>query len=452
MKKQQFFIVLVLILYHLFLLMNLQFTVWPEMLSYPYFLNKGFKLYSDFIVPYPPLLIFALSAGYSLLGVGPLFLKCLTWLMLSINDVIIFLIVLKLTKMTWKAALALLIYVSIQPLFEGNMMWFDIAIVTPLLLGLFFLVVKKNYFLSGFCFAIACLTKQTTVLFLLVAFVYLVSKKNVVKTALRFLVAPIVLFLLFFVYLIIKGNFGDFLNWNLFYPFVYWSRFPGYVQMKMGEFEIKSLLILFSPFVFMKLKRVGWERGETALLIFMLLIAGVVVYPRFSFFHFQMGIAILSIFYGLLLNRKVGAVYLIVMLMMLGYINRYNIVRQWNTEDRFYSTKDLEKAMVISRKVQVNERVYLLGVQSGFYSMSERISPKPWFDNFGWYLEIPGVQDEILNKWENDLPEIIFWQEPEAGNWFDLGVYQPVKIASWIQDNYNKEALVWEGVWLWRRK
>src|SRR3989344_9384315 len=99
MKK--YFLLVLLLLGHLFFLGNMQFTAWPEMLSYPYLVNNGFKLYSDLVHPYPPLLTYILAVLFRVFGVKLIVLKIFTWLLLLINDVLIFKIVGKLARNTF---------------------------------------------------------------------------------------------------------------------------------------------------------------------------------------------------------------------------------------------------------------------------------------------------------------------------------------------------------------
>ena len=75
----------------------------------------------------------------------------------------------------------------------------------------------------------------------------------------------------------------------------------------------------------------------------------------------------------------------------------------------------------------------------------------PWFDNFGWYLEIGGVQKEVLKKWNDHPPDFVLRGEPKGGNWYDLAVYQPKEITDYIQGNYENEGEIWENVFLWKR-
>jgi hypothetical protein len=128
------------------------------------------------------------------------------------------------------------------------------------------------------------------------------------------------------------------------------------------------------------------------------------------------------------------------------------ISSDWGREARFYGVKDIEFAKLIAEKSKT-KRVYILGSHSGLYAIGGFLPPKPWVDNFGWYLEISDTQGKILEGWDKDAPEIVIWEAPKSrGNWFDLGVYQPKKITKWIEDNYISEVEIVPGYILWRKK
>src|SRR3989344_5738130 len=152
-----------LILLHLFLLSHLRFTLWPEILSYPYFSNHGFFLYRDFIYPYPPLLTLILSQIYATFGYSLEVVKIFTWSLLVINDILIFLITKKITQKVFLSLSAVGLYVFLQPFLEGNMLWFDGAMVTPLLAAFLFTLYSSStgFIFAGIFFMIAIFIKQT---------------------------------------------------------------------------------------------------------------------------------------------------------------------------------------------------------------------------------------------------------------------------------------------------
>ncbi len=193
---------------------------------------------------------------------------------------------------------------------------------------------------------------------------------------------------------------------------------------------------------------------------FSLLISGflvvslLLIYPRFSFFHFQLSLAFVVIL-SVYLFSKAKVSYLpfaIYYLLAVIYIIRPVLVLDWRGETRFWNREDLVLAQDISNNVAKNETVFLLGLQSGIYAMADRLPPKPWTDNFGWYLEIPQVQEEIINRWDKNPPDKIIWQDPTQRNWYDLGTYQPKEITKWITQNYTKKSEIEKGVWIWQKK
>src|SRR3989339_362176 len=108
---------------HWWLLTNLRYTVWPEMMSYPYLFNQGFRLYSDFIYPYTPLLTWLLSGLYKIFGYKLAVVQTFSWSLVLVNDVLIYLMVRRLIKKEWPAFFSVLVYVFLQPFSEGNMVW-----------------------------------------------------------------------------------------------------------------------------------------------------------------------------------------------------------------------------------------------------------------------------------------------------------------------------------------
>jgi len=435
--KKIYLLVLILLGIHLFLLINLKFTAWPEMLSYPYLRNNGYLLYKDMIYPYPPVLTMALSIIYKLFGYKLIALKVFTWLIILANDVLIFLIVKKMVNSERWAAISVIFYVLIQPFSEGNQLWFDLAIVPFVLLGTLFLINKK-YFLSGLSLGVAILTKQTTGLYLVFSILYIAYREKSFKKLLKFVIAPIILFLILLIRLITEGAVSGFFNWTLVYPFTWWSKFPGYVQMAITHKQLFILFLLVLPITLLvfRLKRNFFRDKNLVLLVSSLLVSGLLVYPRFSFFHFQLGIAFIAILYGVFLSRfKFSYILHTTYYILLFVLICLPVLKSdWGREARFWGKEDLVSAEMIAKTTKPEEKIYLLGLHSGLYVLSGRLTPKPWTDNFAWYLEIPGIQEEILNRWDSNKPEAVFTNNIQAGNWYDLGTYRPQKIVDWIRN------------------
>lgn len=458
MKKTFYLFLASLLGIHLFLLMNLRFTAWPEMLSYPYLLNNGFKLYTDFVHPYPPLLTIILAWLYKLFGYNQLVLKGFAWVLILASDLLIFKIVRRLTKKESFGLFALTLYIFTQPFLEGNQLWFDLAIVAPLLLGISFFLKEKNVrnlILAGTFLGIASLIKQTSGLFLVAAFSYLIVSTKDIKKTLPFMVGPLVLGSVLGAYLLLTNSLADFVNWNFVYPFAFWGKFPGYVQMNLTNRQLLVLGILLFPLSILpaqNYKTVFKDKILGALGIFLIL-SFVMVYPRFSFFHFQLALALIVVVFGYLSSQfKFPLVFLAAFgMLILFVITLPGIKRDWGAETRFWNKEDLAIAEKIRDQVK-NNGVYLLGQPSSLYVFSGTLPPKPWLDNYGWYFEIPGIKADTISRWENNPPMYVVWQGPEAGNWYDLGVYQPKELSAWIKANYTEKELIGRGTKLWRRR
>lgn len=460
-KFKYLLLIISLVLLHLFLLFNLQFTTWPEMFSFPYFYLKGFVIYKDYVHPYPPLLTLLLAGVYKIFGFKILVLKIFTWVLVVIGDVFIFKITKLITLSSAVSSLSLLIYVLIHPFLDGNMLWFDTALVAPILVAAYFgikyfnkdLDSFKNLFLSGLFLGFALLTKQTAIVFIAsIVFLILFTRKRFKNVVI--LLTPILVMTGILSLGIIKNNsFYDFVNWNFTYPANFWTSFPGYVILTVSKSDqIKLFLILLPSLLFLFIKFKEIFSNKSVLLLYLFLIAGLMsVYPRFSFFHFQTAMAFAVVIFGVFMHKVKLPFYLVLIyfLLIAKIVVFPNLRANWQKETRFLSTSEIKLAQTISSKVG-GDSYYLLGQNSIYYVLTGNLPPKPWLDNFGWFFEVPNVQTQAINSWQQSPPQAIFIQEPNPGNWYDIGTYQPKQILSWIETNYTKREMIAPGLWYWQ--
>lgn len=445
---------------HIFLLVNLQFTAWPEMSSFPYLFSNGFVIYKDFVHPYPPFLTLVLAGIYKLFGYKLIVLKLFSWLLVIANDIFIYLIVKKISKNSIVPFLSIIFYILTQPFLDGNMLWFDTALVTPLLVGTYFAIKGfenanksvNNLLISGTFFAVAILTKQTVVVFIAFLIFVIVLFERKIKNILSFTFPIFASLAVLLVWLISTKSLTDFLNWNFNFPAKYWTVFPGYVRLALSSGEGKTLFLLIVPaLLLMVLKFKEVVSSKILVVLYLFLLAGIIsVYPRFSFFHFQSALVFSAIIFGIYYSKfkppmYLIAVYFVVLFTMVSYPA---LKINWNKETRFWSDGDIKFANLISNKTG-SESVYLLGPNSIYYVLTDIVPPKPWLDNFGWFFEVPGVQENTLDKWKENPPGSIIVQNATAGNWYDLGTYRPKLILSWIETNYTKKEEISKGVWYW---
>lgn len=454
MKPKALLALVILLALHLFLLTHLKFTAWPEVFSYPYLKNHGFTLYRDMVHPYPPILTLTLAYLYSMFGYKLAVLEWFAWIVILLSSVCVFILARQVGKSDKCALLATAFYVLLQPFLEGNMLWFDIAIVPPVLLGTFFLL-RKNIILAGIFFALAALTKQTVGLFYVAAFLWLFRETP--QRSRLFVIGPLIFGVPLLVRLWQEQSVVGFWKWVVLYPATQWSKFPGYVQMSLSLHQIAVLAILSLALLIAAAK--NWKQMRHPNFVLLTLLSGIgilAIYPRFSFFHFQIVLAFWAVFMGVLWARErislaYGVLGVLLVLASLKVII-YPVVRtDWGKEARFYGSEDIKLAAQIQEVNKSNQTIFLQGLSSQYYVMSGTLPPKPWADNFSWYLEISGVQEEVLAGWAKNSPSYVVWRIPREGESL-LGRYQPEKIVNYISQNYTKEQELQSGVWVWRKK
>lgn len=457
-------ILIAILFLHIVLLNNLNFTAWPEMLSYPYLLSKGFLLYKDFILPYPPTLVWILSAIFNFFGYDVKVLQIFTWILIIIVDILSYLVIRKISKNNFSAFFFLVIFILLQSFLDGNMLWFDFAMIIPLLAGfLFFLNFLDNnklkyLFLTVVFLTLAVTIKQTAIIFLLAFFLYyfLVTRKFISKEIGILFLGCGLIFLFPTLYLAITGSVWEFCKWAILYPLTQWSKFPGYVNFAISKRYILVTVLLLLPIFAIPFSFKKIIRDKRFLLTSIFLVAALIaIYPRFSFFHLQPTIAFAVILFTLIFSfledrhlQKFIILVSVITIAIVGLVFKEN----FGNQVRFYTKSDQVLVKYIASLTSENERVYLLGLDASLYVHANRIPPKNWSDNFGWYLEIPGVQEWVLEGFRQYPPQIILRKTPGLGPWFGLATYQPSRIVEYIYLNYDKRQILREEVEVWVKK
>lgn len=448
------------LLIHLLILSQLTFTAWPEMLSYPYLLTNGFN-YNDAAVPYPIGLIAILAVVYKLFGFTPLVLKIFTWIFILVLDVILFLIFRKLTGEYKLVVIFMMIYITVQSVLDGNLMWFDNATVLPLALVFYFSLIwlkthiHKYLFFIGITLAVAIMIKQIAIVYA-VGFIlfYLIIMKGKFKDLKYLVLGSLIIFTPFIFYLTVSNSLLSFLLWNLYYPLIFWSQTPGYVRYGLSWSELLVLIFLLVPFlsISLQIKKIFANKALLLTIIF-LISALVAVYPRFSYYHLQPALLFLVVLYLQIASRisKQKKTFIVLSLFIALTIFIFLGSRSLGGPTRFYSSDEQALVEKIKTEVKGEEKVFLLGLNSSQYTLSGKLPPKPWVDNFSWYFEIPGVQKKVINGIKNDNVKVIFRKIPQQGEWYQLEVYQPREVVDFIKKSYKKKETIDGKIELWVR-
>lgn len=444
-----------LLLIHLLILKTITYTAWPEMFSYPYLINHDFLIYKDFAHPYVPLLSLVLSFYYRIAGLSLASNQFFTWGLILINDALIFFIARKFSK-NFSALIPLAIYVLLQPIFEGNMLWFDLA-VTPLILGsyLIFLYIKdldRKLFWFGFFLSITLLVKQQAIVLVMLNSIILFFSKETQKYFKYYILGGVIPagFLLFI--LLTFGIFKEYIFWTLEFPLLWLPKFPGYTELPATKNILMLILVFGLPAVWLIRNFPALDTFKKIILV-SIIATVIMAFPRFSYFHLQPAVAVLIIFYIAAINfRRIGIIFLIIGISYgLFFWKDYRPFIGVETA-RFYDNEDLDLAEFVKKKSREDGSVYFLGPHSLIFVLADRLPPKPWIENFVWHFEIPGMQEEQIEGFKREEYLVIFRQGPIPGKWYGLGSYQPKEVIDYIESNYEIKDKHKSGIEVWEKK
>lgn len=446
-----------LILIHIIVLENIRFTLWPEMVVYPYLLNNNYILYRDIITNYSPIFIYFLSFWSHIFGYQPLIFQLLTLLIVIIIDICLFSIAKRLFG-TLSANISLIFFIIISIPFGINGLWFDLAI-TPFILCSFFLFIKfinkpqqKYLFYCFLLLTIAFFIKQQTIWvylwFLIVALFYFRKQMKFVLPKIVISTIPLILFSIFFLlFFAEKQILSEYIYWNFGFPFTIAIPGAGYNQIPtVRQFIIViSLFLIFTPSFFIK-------KIEIRLTLFVSLLLTAFAY-RFDYFHLIPSLTILSLIAGenimYILNRKKK--YIIVSIfsfIVILYISLRFLIINWQQQIRFFESGIISTAKLITLITSENDPIYIQNGPDQLYPLAGRLPVKPWSDEFPWYLEDTTMQKRVIDGLINKPPQYIVFQTYEAGSDFNLGSYKPKLIVNYLDKNYSNYFQISNNLWL----
>lgn len=445
------FLPIAIIIGQIFLLTQLRFTVWPEMLAYPYLLNRGFQFYNDIIHPYLPLLPYTIYFLGKIIGVSVLSIQIITYLVIFLNGMLFWKIAL-----LWFggkiSTLLLCAYAILSMLFDVNGLWFDLVTV-PFILIAFLLYIKdeklktlSTIFKIGILLGTAFITKQTSIFFVLSLVIYLAATNKYSKALLLLMSAGLPsLSLLFFF------NVSDLWQWGIAFPFFAISNLPGYVLFPSLR-QLVILVTIFIPLIF--IYKVRDEKIVPTLL--WLLPALTFLVPRFDYFHLQPLLPFFVLYLGILVTKikitqVVRASFWIYLVAVSAIIVRYTIKNLWQPV-RFFEPSVMTTAKILSSTITKDEPVMFYNTTANYFVTAKLLPMKPWVDNFPWYMELPGVQENIIMALKDGtVRQVVFTQPTNNGNW-ELGTYVPAKLDQYVKDTYVVREAIEENIILLKKK
>lgn len=423
MKPRELIIFLLLLVLHVFASFIINFTAWPEMLTYPKLIINGYNFYGDIIQPYLPLLPYLLALIYKIIGFSILSLRIVTIFFLLTSDILIYLITRKRYSIV-PSLITLSSFIILSLLFEGNGLWFDLASL-PLVLGAFYIIdnksIPKNKWLAGLLLGLAFLIKQTNIIFTIPLLFNVGFNKGKLTYFLAALMSP---FLFLAILYTIKGIGGTFFYWGIVYPLFVLPKSVGFSLVP----TLKQLLVVF--FVFSPLVLIR----KSSALFWGFVLSLLFAFPRFAYFHLLHATA----FFVLLLpqvefykKRFFFLCYGIgILFLLITFIKTTNV-----GQVRFFDAKVLAFNLLLNKAISKSSKVYFYNVSSNYWVFSDLLPIKPWADHFPWYLELNEVQENIVANIK--YADYVAYKSENSGSQYELGVYKPIRISDYVDMHFG---------------
>lgn len=364
MKNSFFYFFIFLIFgFELIVFLNTQFTLWPEMVLYPWLHNNGFLLYKDIGNPYFPLLTWILSAWTKIFGYGQESYIVFTWVFIFLSQLLFIFLVTKIFKEKSKVIFSFLIYSILLIVFEGNGLWFDLICTLPLI-AVFYFLINKKYLLTGICLGVGLLIKQTVVWVIIGSLFYIIitSGPRRVKN-IFYLLLPIIIFLGFLgIIFYLQGIFSDFFFWTIKMAFGGMQSAPWFVELPTR----RNLIIIALAFWPLALSyKYIFQKKEVKLGVIFFFSTAIFAFPRFGYFHLVAALPFFAIVAAYVLgNIHFRTLYFVIIFILL--LNFVKLNSPFSV--RFFSSSTYQKNSALDK-----------------YFIKNKLPDKPWIDSFSWY-------------------------------------------------------------------
>ena len=420
------------------------------MVVYPYLANNNFKLYTDIINPYPPLMTWFLMMFSKMFGYEPLPYLIFTWIIIIFIDLLIY----KITK----SLFATIFFAFLSIPFGANGLWFDLVQTPFILISVFYLMAflenpknTTNLYKLSAALALVFFIKQLAVWLILAALVFLFLKLGK-STKDIFLKNPailgpfiILLFLQIFIFSRLE-SLADYFFWVFAFPFFAASQMPGYFDLpKVSQsIVILSLLIPFFLLTFKKNHKIQVPISFAALSV-------LFIFPRFDFFHLIPSLALFSLAVPRLTEELKSKFFLVIFtvsfIVVLIFATR-SYIKNWGHVVRFFEPEIYQTANILKEINPPGKSIYIQNGPDQILPISKLLPPKPWVDEFPWYLGIPNIQEKVVEGLKQEPPLFIVFKPYEPGGPYEIGSYRPDKINQFITTNYQNFFQISGTLWL----
>ena len=162
--------------------------------------------------------------------------------------------------------------------------------------------------------------------------------------------------------------------------------------------------------------------------------------PRFAYFHLIPAVAFASFLLPTTSVPKSFKLYKVGYTFAVSLLAIIFIVNSWHKPTRFFDSEVFAVQEKIVQEIGDQQGVYFYNVPSQYFVFTNVLPLKPWVDTFPWYLEVGGVQQQIIESLEKS-PYIVAATFQNEGA-FVPGSYKPQLIDFYITGHFTKIAQI----------
>ena len=402
-------IILVLIIaFHSWLLTKLNLFPYPELFVYPYLAENGLLPYKQIFDQHFPSLLMTPFNFYDLGLRNPESARLFLIGSVVITHLILFLISRKL--------LTNFIYLIVQPLFEGYILWLDTFLAPILLLAFYFsqkiVHEKKDEYaiFTGLFLGLALFFKQVMFPLYIAVGIYIFYKtRSLRNTAIYFITGAIPL-LLTILWIFSKSLLPDFWYWAVQFNFEVYSK----LGRKLPTFtQLARVVVFFLPAFYVVLARFKKEKDFLLSGIFLVFSLFTAV-SRFEFVHLQPALPFVALLTAYFIISKLKYRVATLAIITITTIVWLPVFYKKSVGNRiyFFEPETIKTAQVVNSLTFKTDSIFILGAQPVIYPLSDRLpSGKVFSVNLPWNMKV--AEDKILQGLDKDKPKIIV-RDPSA--------------------------------------
>jgi len=437
MRKSILFLIIIA---HVSILSLIKFFPYPEIFIYPYLVRKGLLPYKDIFDQHFPSLLFS-PVNFASLGVNSeVSARFFNLLLIVMNHILLFSsanFILK--RQRKKALIANILYLLIQPLFEGNFFWLG-SLASFFVLLSFYLLLKlrseREVSLSflvflGLILGMLLFIKQSMLPFFAIFLVFVFLELKSLRNFLILFFSSLLPFSLSLLWIFNKNIFSDFFYWSVIFNLEIYAemarKLPNTSQL------IRFTLFWMTIIIFCFVKR----REKYFPEFFSLLSASFfLILPRFEFVHLQPTIPILLLAFEKIrvkfanFAKILSFLWILVLVIWWPRFLSKNFLKESPTFDSVY--------FEISRRIQSlpgeKNQIFVFGTSPIIYVITNTIPPTPFSLFLPWNLS--AKEESILNGLKINMPSIVV-RDIEASVDGKKVIEFSSRINRFVEENYK---------------